>query len=226
VTFVRYFGKKSSKIARHWRSIQERSMRVNFYVQIVVVFASLLLESCGSIALTPTQVSLPTLPPPIATNTSLSTLTPTSVPPTFTPEPTVIPSPTIALPTLPPADGIVTFTGGTKCDYEGPESFPAVNDFTINLYIHSTTSFYYMFLVTILEEGRTTEELIKEIKNPLPPPTWSTGAGDYEIPSGTSSQIILNFADKPFYGPVYFICMSGSRDKHELLEVLGPFEVQ
>ena len=200
-------------------------MKDNFSLHIILVVASLLLESCGSVAVTPTKLSLPTHPLPDATSTSLPTLTPTSVPPTFTPEPTVLPSPTIVLPTLPPANAVVTFTGGTQCAYDGPESIPAVNTFTINLYVHSTRSFYYMFIATILEEGRTKEELIKEIKNPLPPPSWSTGAGDFEVPSGTSSQITLNLADKSFYGPL-FICMSGSRDKHELLDVLGPFEVQ
>ena len=176
-------------------------MKANFLFLIVLVGVSLLVESCGSVVVPPASSTL-------------------------TPEPTVIPSPTVVLPTLPSADAVVTFTGGTQCSYNGPKSIPAVEEFTINLYIHSTTSSYYMFLATILEEGRTKEELIKEIKNPLPPPSWSTGAGTFEVPSGTSSQIVLNLTNKSFYGPLYFICMSGSRDKHDLLEVLGPFEIQ
>ena len=190
-----------------------------FFISLLVF--SLMLSACGSANSTSEPKPQPTLLPPAPTATLGPTLEPTVLP-TSTLEPTPLP-----IPTLPPADITITFEGVSGCTYDGPEPIPAVENLTVNWYVNSTEAGWYGLLVTIVEEGHTKQDLIREMTNAFPPPPWTEAVGDFDGPPSSSMQGTIQAANGPLRGPLYFACWKGS-DLFSLkpFATLGPFEVQ
>ena len=196
-------------------------MKIQSLFLIALLVITSMLSACYPTDSTPESALQPTLPSPDPTNTSVPTLESTALP-----APTIEPTP-FPIPTLPPADITITVEGVSGCSYKGPQPIPAAESLTMNWYINSTEADWYGLLVTIVEEGHTKQDLIREMTNAFPPPPWTVFVGDFEAPSGSSMQGTLQASSGPLRGPLYFACWKGS-DAFSLkpFATLGPFEVQ
>jgi hypothetical protein len=98
---------------------------------------------------------------------------------------------------------------------------------TLNWYVSSTEANWYGLLVVIVDEGHTKQDLIQEMNNAFPPPSWTEHVGDLEGSPGSSMQGTLQASSGPLRGPLYFACWKGA-DAFSLkpFATLGPFEVQ
>jgi len=196
-------------------------MKIHSLSFVALIVISLMLAACNPTDLTPESLPQPTQPPPNPTVTSAPTLEPTALP-----APTLEPTP-LPLPTLPPADITITVKGVSGCSYDGPQPIPAAESLTVNWYVNSTEAGWYGLLVTIVEEGHTKQDLIREMTNAFPPPPWTEHVGDFGGVPGSSMQGTIQAASGPLRGPLYFACWKGS-DAFSLkpFATLGPFEVQ